>query len=233
MTTLDTTPEQAAFAAPHSALARRAAGVCLILGGLLNGGAQYLTELIAPDHEDFNAQIRWGADHAEVHQTEQLALVISMLFLPLGLLGLAQVARWHARRLTAVAVVLTVWGMWGFTNVIALGYAAGSVAPDPLGVGAAVELNDAYLEHTGVMVTALLPHLIGSFLGLLLLSIACWRSRSLPRVPLALLVAFLVWDFLLPSLGPLEPHLLLMVALCWLGVHLLRMSQARWHGASD
>jgi hypothetical protein len=232
MTALDTAPDRATLAPPYSALARRAAGLCLVLGGLLNGGAQYATELIAPDHEDFNAQIRWGVDHAAVHQTEQFALMVSMLFLPLGLLGLAQVARWHSRRLTAVAVVLTAWGMWGFTNVITLGYAAGSVAPDPLGVDAAVELNDAFLEHTGVMVTALVPHLIGSFFGLLLLSIACWRSGSFPRVPLALLVAFLVWDFLLPSVGPLEPHLLLMAALCWLGVHLLRMPQARWLGAT-
>ena len=54
------------------------------------------------------------------------------------------------------------------------------------------------------------------------------RGRALPRVPLALLVVFLVWDFLLPTAGPLEPHLLLAVSLCWLGVHVLRMPQARW-----
>ena len=53
-----------------------------------------------------------------------------------------------------------------------------------------------------------------------------------PEVPLALLVAFLVWDFPLPSAGPLEPHLLLMVALVWLGVHLLRMPHRVWLGAT-
>lgn len=233
MTTLDATTERAPLAPPYSSLARRGAGLCLVLAGLLNGGAQYLTELLAPDHEDFSAQIRWGVEHSGVHQAEQLALVTSMLFLPLGLLGLAQVARWRSPRLTAVGLPLVLWGMWGFQNVIALGYAAGSVAPAPLGVEAAVELNEAFLEHPGVLVTALLPHLLGSFIGLLLLSIACWRSGSFPRVPLALLVGFLVWDFLLPSVGPLEPHLLLMVALCWLGVHLVRMSQARWLGATD
>jgi len=41
-----------------------------------------------------------------------------------------------------------------------------------------------------------------------------------------------VWDFLLPSVGPLEPHLLLMVALVWLGVHLARMPQRVWSGAT-
>lgn len=51
-------------------------------------------------------------------------------------------------------------------------------------------------------------------------------------MPLALLVAFLVWDFTLPSAGPLEPHLLLMAALVWLGVHLVRMPQRIWLGGS-
>ena len=203
-----------------------------MLAGVLNGGAQYLGELLSPDHDDFGDQIAWGVDHAAIHQTEQFALLASMLFLPLGLLGLAQVARWHAPRLTVAATLLTIWGMWGFTNVVALGYAAGSVGPDEIGVKDSVALNDAFIEHGGVMAGALYPHLIGSFLGLILLSIACWRSRVFPKAPLALLVAFLVWDFLLPSVGPLEPHLLLMVALVWLGVHLARMPQRVWSGAT-
>ena len=50
---------------------------------------------------------------------------------------------------------------------------------------------------------------VGSFFGLLLLCVACWRSGLVPRPPLVLLAAFLVWDFLLPAVGVLEPHLLL------------------------
>ena len=165
-----------------------------------------------------------------LHQGEQFALVLSMLFLPLGFLALAQVTRWYTPRLTAVATPLVLWGMWGFANVIALGYAAGSVGPGAIGVDASVQLNEAFLEHPGVLAFGLFPHLIGSFLGVLLLSIACWRSGVFPRVPLVLLVAFLIWDFTLPSAGPLEPHLLLMVALVWLGVHLIRMPQQIWLG---
>ena len=81
------------------------------------------------------------------------------------------------------------------------------------------------------MVAALLPHLVGSFVGLILLSIACWRSRSFPRIPLVAAGGFLVWDFLLPSIGALEPHLLLFVALGWLGVHMIRMDDAAWRGS--
>ena len=151
-----------------------------------------------------------------------------MLVLPLGLLGLGNITRWAAPRLTAVGIVLALWGMWGFHNVAALGYAAGVVGPEAIGVDAAVALNDGYLDHVGTAVTALLPHLVGSLLGLVFLAAAGLRGRSLPRVPLVLLIVFLVWDFFLPSVGPAEPHLLLAVALGWLGVHVLFMPQTEW-----
>lgn len=226
MTTLST--PHTTVAPPLSRAARVAAGACLVLAGLTNGLAQYVGGLLMPDLEDFSAQIRWGADHPGVHVAEQTALLVSMLVLPAGLLGLAAVTRWRAPRLTAVGIVLTWWGMWGFHTVVALGYAAGTVGPGAIGTDAAVALNEGYLDHIGTTFLALLPHLLGSFLGILLLAIAGLRGRSLPRVPLLLLVAFLVWDFLLPAFGPLEPHLLLAVSLCWLGVHVLRLPQPMW-----
>ena len=216
--------------APLSRAVQIVVGVSLLAAGLTNGLAQYVGTLLMPSHEDFTAQIRWGAEHPTVHVAEQTALLVSMLVLPIGLIGLAQLTRWGAPRLTAIAAVLFMWGMWGFHNVVALGYAAGTVGPDAIGVDAAATLNEAYLGHTGTVVTALLPHLVGSFFGLLLLAVAGWRGRTLPRIPLALLVAFLIWDFGLPSSGPFEPHLLLAIALGWLGVHVIRMPHSRWRG---
>jgi hypothetical protein len=213
--------------APLARAARYAAGVSLILGGILNGLPQYLSHLISGDPENY---IRWGAEHPEVIQAEQTALVVSILFLPIGLLGLAQVTRWRHRRLTAVAICMALWGMWGFHNILAAGYVAGSVTPGALGVEAAVSLEEAFLGDVGLIVTALLPHLVGSFIGILLLSILCWRSGVLPRTAVVLLVAFLIWDFLLPKIGPLEPHILLAISMSWLGVALLRLPDATWQG---
>lgn len=224
-----TSAPTALLAPPLSRSARIAAGLCLCAASLSNGLSQYVGELFKPDSlEDFSAQIRWGVEHPAIHAIEQTALLVSMLFLPLGFLALAHVTRWSSPRLTGAAVVLLLWGMWGFHNVVALGYAAGTVAINPLGTDSAVALNDGYTEHSGVLLTALLPHLLGSFLGLLLLAAAGLRGRSLPRPALLMLVAFLIWDFLLPSAGPLEPHLLLTVSLAWLGVHVLRMPQSVW-----
>jgi hypothetical protein len=233
MTAIETTPSAPARgdAPPFSRALRIAAGVCLILGGLLNGLPQFVVEFVTSDQESFSDQIAWGRQHPLLHNAEQAALVLSSLFMPLGLLAVAHVSRFRAPRLTAVATPLVLWGMWGFGNVLAMGYVAGTVAPTVLPVDQAVTLNDGLSSHAGTIATALVPHLLGSFLGLVLLGVAVWRSASFPRVPVVLLIAFLVWDFGLPPLGPVDPHLLLVVAWVWMGVHLLRMPDAVWRGA--
>jgi hypothetical protein len=156
--------------------------------------------------------------------------VASSLFMPLGLLAIAQVTRWRARRLTLLAVPLVLWGMWGFHNILAIGYITGTAAPQIIGLDAAVTLNEDMVSDPGAAVLGLLPHLLGSFFGILLLTIAAWRSGVFPRAACAMVVAFLLWDFLLPPVGPLEAHLLLFVGWTWIGVSLLRMSPSEWSG---
>lgn len=234
MTTVDTTPHRPAVtdaAPPFSRALRIVAGLCLVAAGLLNGLPQFLVTLVSGDLS-FSEQIAWAAEHPMVHGLEQTALVASSLVMLIGLLGVAQVCRFGAPVLTAIATPLVVWGMWGFGNVLAMGYVSGTVAPDVLSVDRAVALNDGLSSHPGVVAVALVPHLIGSFLGLVLLSAAIWRSRAFPRATAVLLVAFLVWDFGLPAVGPVDAHVLLVVAWVWMGVHLLRMPDAVWRGAT-
>jgi hypothetical protein len=130
-----------------------------------------------------------------------------------------------------VATVLVVWGTWGFQNLLALDLAGESVAPSAIGVDRSVDLAEGIFDDTGVWAVALGPHVLGSFLGVLLLGVAAWRSFPKPAV--VLLLVFLVWDFLLPPIGPLEAHLMLLVSLAWFGVHILRMPQATWLGGTD
>ncbi len=234
MTTLDagTAPATSTPPAPppFSRALRIVAGLSLVAAALLNGLSQFVGDLLSGDR-DFGEQIAWGVDHPVAHTIEQTAMVVSSLFMLLGLLGIAHVTRFRAPVLTAVATPLVVWGMWGFGNVLAMGYTAGTVAPGIIGVDAAVVLNDGLSSSAGTVVTALVPHLVGSFVGVMLLSIAAWRSGVFPRMAAALLIAFLVWDFALPSLGAIGPHVLLVLAWTWMGAALLRMPDAVWRGA--
>ena len=230
-TATSTGPAPVGATPPFSRALRIAAGLCLIAAGLLNGLPQFLVEFLTQGQESFSDQIAWSREHALVHGAEQTALLASSLFMPLGLLAVAHVSRFRAPILTAIATPLVLWGMWGFGNILAMGYVAGTVAPSVLTIDQAVTLNDGLSSHPGTVATGLVPHLIGSFLGLILLSVAVWRSRSFPRPTALLLVAFLVWDFGLPPLGPIDPHVLLVVAWVWMGIHLLRMPDDVWRGA--
>lgn len=235
-----TTPHLDLAAAPELAAPRRvplaraarlATGASLALAGITNGLSQYLGEALTGGNDTFSDAIRTHAGSSWL-QAEQIALTTSMLFLAIGILGLLQIVRWRTPRLTVVAAVLLAWGLWGFHNVAALSFTSAAVAPGAIGVDQAVALNDAYSTHAGTMIIALVPHLIGSFVGMVLLVVAAWRSRSMPRIPLVLWAIFLVWDFGLPAAGWLEPHILLFVAWAWLGAHVLRMSDEAWHGGT-
>ncbi len=223
-------PTRPGGVSPYSRQLRIAAGASLVLAGLLNGLTQYVGFLVIGDL-DFSEQIRWGAEHPDFHRVEQVLLVVSTLFMPLGLLGVAHVCRFTNPLLTAIATPLVVWGMWGFHNVLAMGYVSGTVAPAVLTVDQAVTLNEGLVTEAGTVATALAPHLIGSLLGLGLLSIAAWRAGAFPRPAIGLLLIFLVWDFFLEPVGPLEPHLFLALSWVWMGWHLLKLPDETWQGA--
>lgn len=222
-------PAAAPTVAPYSSLIRKAVGICLVLAALTNGLSQYLGHLIIPDL-DWTGQVRWGMEHPGLHRAEQTTLLVSSLFMPLGLLGIAQVTRWSTPRLTLVGTVLAVWGMWGFHNILAIGYITGTAAPQLIGLETALELNEEMVTDPGAGLLGLLPHLVGSLLGLVLLMAAAWRSGCFPKAACGLVLAFLAWDYFLPPVGPVEAHLLLFVGWTWLGVALLRMPDRVWRG---
>ncbi len=80
--------------------------------------------------------------------------------MPLGLLAVAHLPRFRAPVLTVIATPLILWGMWGFSIVLAMGYVPGTVAPTILPVDRAVALDDRLSSHPRTIRTALLQHLV-------------------------------------------------------------------------
>jgi hypothetical protein len=222
-------PVAAPPAPPYSRQIRVAAGACLVLGGLTNGLVQYVQHLVVPEGT-VAEEVRWGLDHSLYLHAEQTLVVLSALFMPLALLGVAQVTRWRSPRLTVVALPLLLWGMWGFHNILSTDYLVRTVAPGVIPTSAVAALDDVLVSDTGLLVTALLPHLVGSLFGALLLSVAAWRSGAFSRVACGFVIAFLAWDFFVPPVGPFEAHLLLTVGWVWWGIDLIRMPHRLWAG---
>lgn len=220
----DTTP-------PFSRSLRIFAGASLALAGVLNGASQYASYLLGKRSNQFADHVVWAQAHPTAALLEQLALLASMLFVTFGILGIAHVCRWRAPRWTAAGTPLALWGMWGFHTILAVGFLLSTLATrapaETAQFAAAVDAGPPF----AALLMALGPHMVGSFLGLLLLSVA-WMRAGLPRAPAIILIAFLVWDFVLPPVGPLEPHVLLVVAWGWMGIHLIRMPDAVWRGAA-
>jgi hypothetical protein len=219
---------------PHSKAIRVAAGASLLLAGLLNGLPQVIAYLLGqPYGSRLSDTVRWAAENSAVVPPLQYALVASMLFATVGLLGVAQVCRWRAPTLTLIGTPLAVWGMWGFHNILMLGLLLTTFAPRALGVEETSRLADGLQTDPAGLFLALGPHLIGSFLGVLLLSIA-WIRSGFPRGAGILVLAFLLWDFALAPaglrLGPLEPHMLLILGWGWMGLYIMRMPDAVWRG---
>jgi len=214
--------------APLSQAIRLGAGLSLIVGAALNAVPQYLEYLMAGDLER-KEQIAWGLQHQGFYRFEWLAAMIGSFLLLLGFLGLLQVTRWTAPKLTAAAAVVLLWGMTGqvFSDVGT--YTAQVVTADVFGAHDAERLiTDGYLKDPGMIAGVLVPVIAGMFFGILLLAACCWRS-GFPKAPVLLLALYPLWDFFGPSpIGPFTTDLLLLGAGAWLGLVVLRLPETQW-----
>jgi hypothetical protein len=75
----------------------------------------------------------------------------------------------------------------------------------------------------------LLTFLLGTYLGFILLAVGLWRSRIVAPWAALLLVLPVVTDMAAPPhISLILTNLLLLLSLGWIGLHVLRMSDAEW-----
>ena len=230
MTDIASNTDRAGRTAPLSRAVQLTVAACLTAGGLFTGGLQYLEYAIAGDLER-KEQIAWGLRHHTFYRIEWLGGMIGSLLLLIGFLGLWQITRWHASRLSAIGAVVLTWGMSGqiFSDVAT--YTAQVVVAGVSGSGSAEHLITAgYLKEPGMIAGVLLPVVAGMFFGVLLLAAALWRS-GLAKLPIVLLALWPLWDFLGPSpIGPFSTDLLIVGAAVGLGWVVARLPVESWRG---
>jgi DMSO/TMAO reductase YedYZ heme-binding membrane subunit len=211
---------------------RGAAALCLVLAGVLS--ATFIVLAAAPGWgSDGVARLQAVADAGGRATASFLAFVTYQLPLMIGLLGVAHLLRGRTPLLANLGGTLAAVG--------AIGYAVygGSqlIIPAMVADQANLELF-AQLRADAEPLTEPFAALgmVGSVVGLLLLSIALWRAKLGPRwIPVTLWVFFaveFVGTAISPAAGPVSAALLL-VALVSLGVLVQRSPVSAWTSAVD
>jgi hypothetical protein len=201
----------------------------LVLGAAGNTAQAALGQLV--DRPDQVADQIALANQRPVVVTAMCVVgLVAVPFMAIGFLAAARFLRGRARRTGTVAAVLLVLGMWGFLAVQTAELIQLTAMLDPAGTAAATYLHG--LDSQPLLAVLFgLPFMAGCVLGMLLLGIGLLVTGAVPRWIPATWVAFIVLDFGVGAVGPVDPHWLYLAGAVGLAVHLLRDRGRAWANA--
>ena len=176
---------------------RTAAAVGLVLAAVLMVVAMGTDVPFSGDSEEVLAEMDAVGGRAWLS-----AITYSLAQLPLiaGVLGIAHLLRERTPRLSNVGGSLAVLGAFGHAIHAGGVLVIVSMAQGDADRGALATALDEYQSSPAGLFSAM--GLLGTVLGLLLLTIGLWRSSVGPRWVPAALVAFLVVEFLGTAISP-------------------------------
>jgi hypothetical protein len=205
---------EASPAARFTSLGRLAAAGTLVLGATL----QVLAFALIPDHDKTVDRLQWVADNSTQAQASKLFDLLAVPFLLGGVIVYVLLARARAPRLAWTGGILLGLGMCGL--MAAQGYEALEFALAADGRFSLTALADVVDNLSSAPVIAMgIMFIAGAALGILITSIALWRSRAVPRGVAILIVLFFVVDATLSQ--PLIAHVIALVAALWLARSIL------------
>jgi hypothetical protein len=162
-----------------------------------------------------------------------LFLVAFALMMP-AVLGIMRLLRDRAVALGHVGGGLFLLG--NFFHAAAVGYALVQLPVAESGGNKVQIIALAEGRYASTAFLLLLPvFLIPSVLGALILAVAVWRARVAPLWAAVAIVVGVATDFVVPESLNLQPDLYFaftLVGFGWIGLKLLRMSDAQWEQAS-
>lgn len=206
--------------ARRSHIGPRLGAVALVLGAGANTAQAVLAQVVdRPD--DVVDQITLANERTGLVGALVVVGLLAVPFMALGFVAAAQELARSSRRLGVLAGSLLVLGMWGFLGMQVAGLVQLSAMLDPAGAATATYL-DGMQDSALLGVLFGLPFFLGTVLGMLVLTVGLLVRGDLPRwVPGAWLV-FIVLDFSVGAVGPVDPHWLYLAGAVGLAGHLLR-----------
>lgn len=209
----------------------RFAAAVLVIGAAGNTIEPVLAQFVG-DRPDAPAdQIQLYTDHPILITTLLLVGTLAVPFMALGFVAAARMLHRRARRTAWVAGGLLVAGMWGFLGMHTLDL-IGRAAIAQGDAAAAGFLSNQVYDDTLLEVLLGQPFFVGAVLGMLVLNIGLLVTGAVPRWIPACWLAFILLDFSIGSVGPVDPHWLYFAGAVGLAVHVLRDRGRAWWGDS-
>lgn len=203
MSTASTTSRDATAtgALPGAGLRRAAAVTCLVAAPVLAA----VSELLQPDLGDSTSD-RLAAMSGTGPAVSAAAFVVSQLPMLVAVLAIGHLLTPRSRRLAAFGTVLAVLGTFGHTVFGGISLAWVAMANDGTAHRATYAALIDDMTNGPVMLFSVVG-LLGTVLGILLLSIGLFRGGVGPRWVGPVLWAFLVVEFVGTSLSHSAAHL--------------------------
>ena len=222
-------PRPTARTAPPALPGRRLAAVALVVGATLNTAEAVLAQFLPARPEQLSDQLRLVAENAPLYGTRAVLGTLAVPFMVIAFLGAARLLATRAPRTGAAAGTLLAAGMWGFVGVHVLGLLQLPASRGDIPAAAAVLEG---VQSSPVLAGLfLLPFLAGTVLGMLVLTGGLLRTGAVPRWIPATWLAFLLLDFSVGAVGPVDPHWLFLAGAVGLAAHLTRRTDTRAIGA--
>ena len=226
------TPDSFARSGPGGARSRRyAAATALVAAPVL----AVVSELLQPDLSGSATQRLAAMADGPLPVVSAVAFLVGQLPMLVAVLAIGHLLRTRAPRLSGWGTGLGVLGAFGHTvfggtSLVYLAMARDGSAPR----ATYAHLLDS-IENSPIMLFSVVG-LVGTVLGVLLLSIGLFRAGVGPRWVGPALWAFLVVEFVGTSLSRFAGYLsglLFLLALVALAGQVLRQSDAAWSTAPD
>ena len=234
MTTIDTRPVEAGTAPVRRTVpfGPRFAAAALVLGAGGNTLQPLLGQLLGGRPETVAEQATLAAERTGLVTAMSLSGTLAVPFMALGFVAAAHLLARRARKTGIVAGTLLVLGMWGFLTVQTSELIQITALLDgPKGIAAAEWMQGLDSQPLLALLFGA-PFMLGCVLGMLTLTIGLLvKGAGVPRwIPGAWLL-FIVLDFSIGAVGPVDPHWLYFAGAVGLAHHLLRDGGRAWQNA--
>ena len=233
MTTIDTRPTETATAPARRTVpfgpTLAAAGLVLGAGG--NTLQPLLLKVLGGRPETVAEQAELANEHTGLVSAMSLSGTLAVPFMAIGFIAAAHLLSRSARRTGIVAGILLMLGMWGFVTVQSIELVQITAMVEPGGMAAAEWLQSVDASPLLVVVFGA-PFMLGCVLGMLTLTIGLLvKGAGVPRWIPAAWLAFIVLDFSIGAVGPVDPHWLYFAGAVGLAHHILRDGARAWKNA--